>query len=255
MDFRIVKPKQKLSEHIQAIWSVKVAKGEHNAVTKPLYCDGGSGVTFLLQGEARLDGATIKEPFVVQPYSKKTQSLELAEDAWLCGVRFHPGMMPLSLHAGLSDPAFSNEESKPYSSPVADLYTQLKNQNSHGAHLTALYRWCVQHAELNNPILTNRALLLNQTKQGKIGEQFQQHQRQIERNFRKWIGMSPKYFQRLRRVHFSVLALRENPDISLSDLAFHQGFSDQAHMTREFNTFVLATPGEISQKIKAQSKR
>ncbi|UGA57786.1 helix-turn-helix domain-containing protein [Vibrio sp. VB16] len=67
--------------------------------------------------------------------------------------------------------------------------------------------------------------------------------------------MSPKYFQRLRRVNFCILVLRENPNISLSELAFDQGFSDQAHMTREFNTFVLTTPGEISQKIRIKSER
>lgn len=250
MDFRIVKPKRRLSDHVQAIWSVKVAKGEHNAITKPLYCDGGSGVMFLMQGEARLDGSTIQQPIIFQQYSKKTQTIELAEDTRLCGICFQPGMMPLSLCFMFSDTR--NEAS---SSPVSDLYTLLMNQQSHSAHLTTLYRWCVQHAELNNPILTKRAVLLRQTKHGKIGEQFQHNQRQVERNFRQWIGMSPKYFQRLRRVYFSVVALRENPDISLIDLAFDQGFSDQAHMTREFKTFVLTTPGEMSQRIRGKPKR
>lgn len=138
---------------------------------------------------------------------------------------------------------------------MTDLFIQLIHQNSHSAHIATIYRWCVQYADLNNPILTKRAMLLNQIKRGKIGEQFPHNQRQIERNFLQWIGMSPKYFQRLRRVNFCILVLRENPNISLSELAFDQGFSDQAHMTREFNTFVLTTPGEISQKIRIKSER
>ncbi|UGA57726.1 DUF6597 domain-containing transcriptional factor [Vibrio sp. VB16] len=99
MDFRIVKPKQKLSDHIQAIWSVKVAKGTYNPVTKPLYCDGGSGVMFLMRGEVRLDGSTIKRAITFQRYSKKTQFITLTEDTWLCGIRFQPGMVPQSLNS------------------------------------------------------------------------------------------------------------------------------------------------------------
>jgi len=243
MDLKIVQPKHKLSDHIQAIWSVSVAQGSTQTITKPLYCDGGSGITFLIQGKAKLDGVTVKQPVLFQQYSKQTQILTLSEGAKLCGIRFHPGMVPPTLY-----PHLSNNQSN--CTVLQDLYTQLQNGCGHNAHLVSLYRWCVEHADLDSPILTKRAGLLNQVKHGKIGDHFQSSQRQIERNFHQWIGMSPKYFQRLRRVHFSLLALRDNPEIPLSELAFAQGFSDQAHMTREFNTFVLSTPGRLAKKSK-----
>ncbi|WP_394246215.1 helix-turn-helix domain-containing protein [Vibrio profundi] len=248
MDLKIVQPKHKLANHIQAIWSVRVSESNSHTITKQLYCDGGSGITFLIQGKAKLNGVTVEQPILFQQYTKHTQTLTLTEGARLSGIRFHPGMLPVSL-----EPLFSNNQSN--DAVFQDLYAQLRQGSSQSANLSSLYRWCVQHTELDSPMLAKRAGLLDQVKQGKIGEQFQSSQRQIERNFRQWIGMSPKYFQRLRRVHFSMLALRNNPDISLSELAFAQGFSDQAHMTREFNTFILATPGEISQKLKRRDKR
>ncbi|CCN70387.1 putative AraC-type DNA-binding domain-containing protein [Vibrio nigripulchritudo SFn118] len=242
MDFRIIKPKKKLADHVQAIWSAKVVKGLHDSTSKPLYCDGGSGVTFLLSGEVCMTGEPIETPIYFQQYSKQTQFIELGENAELCGMRFHPGMMPSSL--------FSDASSS--QALLSELHTQLTTQTNHSALLSTLYRWCSRNIELNNPSFAKRSSLIHLATNGKIGEQFQQSQRQVERQFREWIGMSPKYFQRLRRVHSSVAKLRENPNVSLSDFAYEQGFSDQAHMTREFKTFLLTTPGELSVRLKGK---
>ncbi|MDC5818692.1 AraC family transcriptional regulator [Vibrio europaeus] len=242
MDFRIVKPQGKLSGHIQAIWSVSTLDGQHNTTQKPLYCDGGSGVTFVLSGVVGLSNTSIREPILVQKYNHKTQIIEISPGAQLCGIRFHPGMMLPSL--------ISNESQM--MDLLVVLYDQLAQKNQSG-HLATLYRWCEQQTLPDNPDLAKRAMLIKLATQGKIGEQFPYNQRQVERHFRQWLGMSPKYFQRLRRVHSSLSKLRANPYVSLADFAFEHGFSDQAHMTREFKAFVLTTPGELSRRLKATS--
>ncbi|WCE32132.1 helix-turn-helix domain-containing protein [Vibrio sp. SCSIO 43137] len=247
MDFRIIKPKGKLSGHIQAIWSVRNGTTEHSPVRKPLYCDGGSGVTFLIRGDICLSDTSVNQDIYVQKNSKTTQIIEINENTQLCGIRFHPGMMPDSF----SD--ITAVEADTGSIPsISSLYSLLLSEAKLTSQLTTMYRWCSTHLDLNDPELIKRNQLLSHTEQGKIGEQFQTSQRQIERNFNQWIGMSPKKYQRLRRVHSSLTYLRDNPDTPLSDLALAKGFSDQAHMTREFKSFVLTTPGNISQKIKAK---
>ncbi|PKF78191.1 AraC family transcriptional regulator [Vibrio sp. vnigr-6D03] len=245
MDFEIVKPKHKLADHVQGIWSVAMVKGKHQTTLKPLHSDGGSGVMFVLQGNVRLSDSEISHPIYLQQYSKTTQFIEFAEGTQLCGIRFHPGMMPTSLltHSGDTLP-------QSQSPLLASLYSLLLEKTNQSSRLATLYRWCTENIDLNDAVMEKRALLINQAIHGKIGEQFQHNQRQIERNFHNWIGMSPKYFQRLRRVYSSVATLRENPEVSLSDFAYAQGFSDQAHMTREFKAFVLTTPGEMSSRLK-----
>lgn len=245
MDFEIVKPKHKLADHVQGIWSAAIVKGKHQTTLKPLHGDGGSGVMFVLQGNVRLSDSEISHPIYLQQYSKTTQFIEFVEGTQLCGIRFHPGMMPTSL---LAHSAATNSHSQP--STLSSLYSLLLEKPSHSSRLATMYRWCNENIDLNNPVMKKRASLISQAISGKIGEKFQHNQRQVERNFREWVGMSPKYFQRLRRVYSSVATLRENPDVSLSDFAYAQGFSDQAHMTREFKAFVLTTPGELSSRLK-----
>ncbi|MFM2652319.1 helix-turn-helix domain-containing protein, partial [Vibrio alginolyticus] len=73
-------------------------------------------------------------------------------------------------------------------------------------------------------------------------------QRQRERNFQKWLGITPKHYQRIKRVKHTLEQLRAQPDLTLSELALEQGFSDQAHMTRECKQIARMTPKQYVRK-------
>lgn len=60
--------------------------------------------------------------------------------------------------------------------------------------------------------------------------------------FRQATGMSPKRYLRLLRFQAVLSAMRDNPAASLSALAHGAGYSDQAHMTREFTECAGVTP-------------
>lgn len=60
--------------------------------------------------------------------------------------------------------------------------------------------------------------------------------------FRQATGMSPKRYARLMRFRALLAALRAAPATSLGMLALDAGYSDQAHMTREFREFAGLTP-------------
>lgn len=60
--------------------------------------------------------------------------------------------------------------------------------------------------------------------------------------FRQAAGMSPKRYARLMRFRAFLAALRAAPATPLGMLALEAGYSDQAHMTREFNEFAGLTP-------------
>lgn len=60
--------------------------------------------------------------------------------------------------------------------------------------------------------------------------------------FRQATGLSPKRYARLMRFQQVMAALRGAPTESLSALAHDAGYSDQAHMNREFREFAGLTP-------------
>ncbi|MGO3346266.1 MAG: helix-turn-helix domain-containing protein [Marinomonas sp.] len=65
---------------------------------------------------------------------------------------------------------------------------------------------------------------------------------QLKRQFRHWLGMTPKYFQRIVRVKAALNAIKEEPDVVFSNLVFQYGFSDQSHMAREFQLMANVSP-------------
>lgn len=66
--------------------------------------------------------------------------------------------------------------------------------------------------------------------------------------FLKNVGLTPKHFLRIERFRTTLNLL--SPAVSLSDLAFHAQFSDQAHMTREVEHFAAMTPGRLRARVR-----
>jgi AraC-like DNA-binding protein len=60
--------------------------------------------------------------------------------------------------------------------------------------------------------------------------------------FKQATGLSPKRYARLLRFQQLLAALRSSQSAALADLAYSAGYSDQAHMTREFREFAGITP-------------
>lgn len=66
--------------------------------------------------------------------------------------------------------------------------------------------------------------------------------RQLEREFKQKIGMSPKSYMRLARLNKVNRIIKEGKRVELSDLAYICGYSDQAHFIRDFKEFTGESP-------------
>jgi AraC-like DNA-binding protein len=60
--------------------------------------------------------------------------------------------------------------------------------------------------------------------------------------FRFAVGIKPKHYYRIRRFNSVVAAMAAGRHSGLGDLAAAMGYSDQAHLTREFREFAGVTP-------------
>lgn len=67
-------------------------------------------------------------------------------------------------------------------------------------------------------------------------------ERQLEREFKEKIGLSPKYFIRITRLNNAFRLHRQQPALGWAALAFESGYADQAHFIREFRAFAGETP-------------
>jgi AraC-like DNA-binding protein len=64
--------------------------------------------------------------------------------------------------------------------------------------------------------------------------------RQLERDFERWIGVSPRHLAQVARVQQLVRSTRAGA--TLADAAVHAGFADQPHMTRTVRRLTGLTP-------------
>jgi AraC-like DNA-binding protein len=70
--------------------------------------------------------------------------------------------------------------------------------------------------------------------------------RQLERNFKYHIGLSPKEFINIIRYKFAQqLILTSHPNRSLFDIAFDCGYYDQAHLCREIKKYTGVVPTNL----------
>lgn len=68
--------------------------------------------------------------------------------------------------------------------------------------------------------------------------------RKLERDFRKQIGISPKQLSKVLRLQTALKMLINEKD-TLTNIAYHSEYFDQAHFIKDFKEFVGTTPKEF----------
>ena len=66
-------------------------------------------------------------------------------------------------------------------------------------------------------------------------------ERHIRRVFKKEVGMSPKKYQQIMRIHRVINLLRQDPHMSIQDIVAICDFADSAHLARQFKRFTGRT--------------
>jgi AraC-like DNA-binding protein len=66
--------------------------------------------------------------------------------------------------------------------------------------------------------------------------------RQLEREFKNQLGISPKRYLRIQRFNRAQRLLEAKSARSLTELSYHCGYADQAHFIRDFRAFTGVNP-------------
>jgi len=252
LDFKIFQPKGLLSTQVQGVWSASVSPQGSNDIKRWLHSDACSGILFNLSSEIYLNDTPLPPGVLLLPVSKQAQLITLPPGSQVVGVRFHPAMS-FSIFGTLYDQPTTLKVEDDFSFALYSLHQQLGNVQGHYAQIIALYRWLHKIIDSSNMIPCSLIKALNVLNPnmtlGSLSEYVPLSQRQTERQFQRWMNMTPKYYQRILRVKSTLNFLRYNPDTELADLALSNGFTDQAHMTREFKQIAKTTPRQYSKLV------
>lgn len=117
----------------------------------------------------------------------------------------------------------------------------------------AVAEWLVDAPPLDSLVSQMIEQLVNthgQTAVGRLAEGVGVGYRQALRRFKGAVGLSPKEFARLTRVRHACLVALERRGTTWATVSADAGFSDQAHMNREFSDVFGWPPGLVREYLR-----
>lgn len=165
-------------------------------------------------------------------------------------VHFHPGAMPRLVDASPLELVDSAVELRRLAGlPVDALGELLARAESTGALQAALLK-AFEAVRWPPRDTFDRALQHLLAREGaprvsELAEALHLSPRTLERAFRERVGLAPRTFHRILRLQSALSTLRSAPGRTIAEVAFASGYSDHAHLTREFRALTGRTPSEF----------
>ena len=78
-----------------------------------------------------------------------------------------------------------------------------------------------------------------------IVENYPNTQKHLISQFKKYVGLTPKYYQRVLRFNDILQKIHQQEKIAWADIAYQCGYSDQSHFIKEFKHFSGFNPQEF----------
>ncbi|MRG47215.1 helix-turn-helix domain-containing protein [Chitinophaga sp. SYP-B3965] len=228
MSYHQYKPHPALHPYIDAYWTVTSGSQTSTRILPDgcvdLICNLGSPLT---------SDNTILAPDNVYLIGTMTRFSETINhpDTHLLGIRFKPGAFALFYDHPLHEAADQCIEFERSLLDVRNLDQYFLDKQKHKHHVLL-------------PIIED---IIAQNGTSKISTLTKKHfitERQLERCFKQYTGISPKAFSNIIRFRAVINQIRHNTE-SLETIAFMNGFYDHAHLTHEIKKYTGHTPVQL----------
>lgn len=254
MDYQTFSPSPELFDFIKCYWSLTAPATEERQRIVP---DGCMEMIFHcgdLYRQYLPDGSSIIQPrcFV---FGQITQPLEIAPtgDTNIFAVRFHPnGFLPFATHSIKEMENRTTDLQTLFEDLGSELGDKVLNAAATNERIHLIESFLL--AQLQTQETTDRIAALSvqtllqlngQVSVDELADQVQVNRRQLERKFATVIGMSPKQLAKIIRLQATLKMMEEERFDSLTELAYENGYFDQAHFIKDFKEFTGVTPSEF----------
>jgi AraC-like DNA-binding protein len=179
--------------------------------------------------------------------STRPRETALTPGAVYFGIRFRPGAAHRFLDRGDLSQLTDGEAScllrrdRDLAPRLADIADFEQRATLIACHLHALAAE-VDGADLAETAARLIAARSGQLKIGELADKLGVTRRQLERQCRRDLGLSPKMLARILRFRRAAALIAQGKVRSGADLAAAGGYVDQAHLIREFQEFAGTTP-------------
>jgi AraC-like DNA-binding protein len=251
MHYRQYAPDPRLAGHVECYWHMRRPAGGPPDRILPDGCM--ELIVNLGQPFSQMDetGRFIAQPRVFL-VGQITRHLLLRASAAVevLAVRFKPGGAHSLLRFDLGELTDDYAPLAQLGRPWSSLAAQLDCAASPAAALrlieAALLRHLPAHGQSGHRVARALGLLAEAEEAPRVAgvaRRLGVSERQLERDFRRQIGLSPRQFGRITRFRRMLSAL-DGANPRWADLAARIGYSDQSHLIREFRDIAGLTPRE-----------
>lgn len=244
--FQRILPSPELQPFIEWFWAIQSNGRVLEKRQEFMHSKGALSLLFNWGDELEVSTGNYSQSAILEGVSPLSRQMTLVGDIQTFGILFRPGG------------AFSF-----FKTPMQEIVTI---DNLHRLNLPQLYQqlsetptlqdkvrwsesWLIRLLTANHSPSTiiSTSLKLIDSCYGnlsiqKVADNISVSERQLERLFKKEVGLSPKRYANIVRLHQARLRLKKIDTASLAEVAHDTGFYDQAHFSREFKKIVGTTP-------------
>jgi len=254
LNFKLYETHELLKAYIHSYWVIQ-KEDFSEAMTCKVLSDASMGfvVNFASPYKSTVNNQTFtcSERFTIDGLTKYPSYLRFEKELDLIGVRFKTAGAyiffdePMDSFLDKNVP-FKNSESW----PLDDLYEKLIQKNTTKEKIQLIEEFLINKLKAAKKKNSQWIFLLTQKvlkQKGDVSltslcDEFNINIRQVERTFKKEVGISPKLYIRIIRMRNAKDILSSLKIKDLTTTAHDAGFFDQAHFTREFKFFMSETP-------------
>ncbi|HYG19826.1 MAG TPA: helix-turn-helix domain-containing protein [Ohtaekwangia sp.] len=257
MNYQTYKPHPDLQTIIKCYWTLEVP-AQDNTQRQLILPDGCVDMCFILGDDIKR--YTGGDQFIIQPrqmlLGQITDQFYIEPTGYVntFAVRFYPygfaNFINVPLHA------LSNKETplnELFGTEIAEqLSREIIQANSVNERIEITERFLfgrlsdkvtienIVKSTIDAMVLSNGNKPLNALLKGNV-----QKRRQIEREFKKKIGVSPKQLCKAIRLQATLRSLLNQTTETLTDIAYENEYYDQSHFIKDFKEFTGITPKEF----------
>ncbi len=244
-------PSVKLQPYVLNYWLIKRKILLDTIQHEYVHPNGGMGLIFNLGDPLYFDNNLVRDKYFMDGTHTTSSLLGLTGDIFAIGIRFLPGGAFPFFSSPLKDInnlTINIDELETKNSDY--IYEQLHLAQSMNEVVAILEKWLLSNYDSTNLISSH---VLNTVKSIQLSEgrttlkDIVSHldigQRQLERLFKDQIGMTPKKMTRIIQIERARKILRSTNNTTIEQKTHLDGFYDQAHFIKEFQSIIGKTPG------------
>jgi len=248
MQFNRIKPPDELKHLVECYW---IAKSKSpTPILQKIIPDGFPEIIFHFGDPYKIE---LKSSWEVQSNSlvagqiTKYFFLENTGQSDILGVKLKPAALTQFFGTDMSSLKdkvislndFGNSELNEVNHSIREISDSKERIKIINTHLTKLSNQTNPVEKAIECILSSNGML----RVISICEQCEINERQLERHFKKYIGLSPKFYARIIRFNY-IFQIAQQKKLSWAEVGLESGFYDQPHFSKNFKTFSGEDPSK-----------